>query len=189
MPRAGRRNVREPEKLGRALRAYHDLLDTAEVLGERMSRQLESWNLTITQFDVLEMLRREGPQYQSEVSRRFRCSRQNVKDVVYRLEELGLVSRKASHLARVDGQPGEGVRIVLVGLTAEGEKLIAMVAPRYAKVVKAELRALEGREQQSLSRLCRKLKEGDPVRFVREMRMKDPGPEAVTSDEWGKEGE
>ena len=63
--------------------------------------------------------------------------------------------------------------MVLVRLTEEGEKLIAYVFARHRKVVKAEMRALEGREQETLSRLCRKLKEGDIVKFFKEIRMRD----------------
>jgi hypothetical protein len=36
-------------------------------------------------------------------------------------------------------------------------------------MVKAVLRALDGREQDTLSRLCRKLRAGNPVRYFAEL--------------------
>jgi len=181
MKRCRRPSVTEKEKKSRALRAYCDLLDAAQALRGRMSRQLECWDLTMTQFDVLGSLEREGVQYPTELSRRLRCTLENMMVVVYRLEKMGLVSRRVSALPRVDGKPGKGVRVVLVELTLEGKALTAKVVPKYAKVVKSELRALEGREQVSLSRLCQKLLRGDPTRFIREIRMMDP------EDDWESE--
>jgi MarR family 2-MHQ and catechol resistance regulon transcriptional repressor len=165
------------KKMSRAVRAYQDLLDTAEWMRERMSRQLASWDLTIAQFNILEMIALEGGQYQTAIGQRFRCSRQNSTVVILRLEKMGLVRRKASHLARMHGKAGLGTRVVLVELTAEGKELVADVSPKHAKVVKAEMRALEGREQATLSRLCEKLKLGDPARFIREFKWTDPEEE------------
>jgi DNA-binding MarR family transcriptional regulator len=65
----------------------------------------------------------------------------------------------------------QGRRIIILRLTADGEDLIAYVFPRHAKLVKAEMRALEGREQAALSRLCRKLKEGNVIKLFKEIRM------------------
>ena len=45
------------------------------------------------------------------------------------------------------------------------------------------MRALEGREQATLSRLCRKLKEGDMIKFFKEIRMMDEDEKP-----WGKTG-
>jgi hypothetical protein len=42
-----------------------------------------------------------------------------------------------------------------------------------AKVVKSLMRVLDGREQATLSRLMLKLRKGDVVKFVREIRMYD----------------
>lgn len=44
---------------------------------------------------------------------------------------------------------------------------------RHAKVVKAYMRALEGREQQTLAELCRKLREGNVMKFISEMEHED----------------
>lgn len=191
-----RPHVREPEKTSRAFAAYVDLMDTADWLRDKMSRQLETWNLTMMQFRVMETIYRNGPQYQQELSRKFQCSKQNVGHVIKSLVGCRCLRREVSNLPLTPStrwaNPGRGPRmkraphgrrINLVRLTAEGERLIAYVFPRHRKVVKAEMRALEGREQETLSRLCRKLKEGDIVKFFKEIRMKE-----ADEKPWGMTG-
>ena len=41
------------------------------------------------------------------------------------------------------------------------------------------MRALDGREQETMSRLCRKLRAGDAAKFLREIRMMDEDEEAA----------
>ena len=41
--------------------------------------------------------------------------------------------------------------------------------PRACQVVKGEMKALDGREQETLSRMCVKLREGDAVKFLKEL--------------------
>lgn len=47
------------------------------------------------------------------------------------------------------------------------------VLPSHSKLVRALLRVLNVTEQDSLSRLCRKLREGDVLKFVVELRYED----------------
>ena len=177
-----RRYIDQRGKTRRAFAAYLDLMDAGDWLREGMSQQLASFDLTMMQFRVLETLYHDGPQYQQALSRKFRCSKQNVAFVIKSLARRGWVRSKASRLGVTSAagwvnpsgaasvkRPAQGRRIVLVELTPAGRRLIANVYPKHAKVVKAEMRALEGREQRTLSRLCRKLREGDVLRFYREM--------------------
>ena len=182
----GKRYISQSGKTSRAFRAYIDLMDTADWLREEMSRQLDSFDLTMPQFRVLETLYNQGPQHQQELSRKFRCSKQNVASVLERLEEMGWIRRKNASLPRTssarwvnpagaasEDRPARGRRIVRIMLSPEGRKVFAHVFQKHAKVVKAEMRALEGREQHTLSRLCEKLREGDVVKFVQEVKRRD----------------
>jgi hypothetical protein len=47
------------------------------------------------------------------------------------------------------------------------ESLIRYVFPVHTEVVKAEMKALDGRQQEMLSRMCVKLSEGDAVKFLK----------------------
>ncbi|HXZ13300.1 MAG TPA: MarR family transcriptional regulator [Candidatus Sulfotelmatobacter sp.] len=171
-------------KTKRAYAAYESLLDASAVISQKMSRQLRTWNLSLAQYRVLEELFHQGPQYQQELSRKFSCTKQNTAWVIGSLEEWGLIERVAARLPleppenpeNSNGEPAkrhsrEGRKIMKLRLTKEGEKLIAYVFPAHAKVVKAEFRCLAGREQESLARLCHKLKEGDFLKFFKEARM------------------
>jgi DNA-binding MarR family transcriptional regulator len=57
----------------------------------------------------------------------------------------------------------------VVRLTEMGESLIRYVFPVHAKVVKAEMKVLDGRQQETLSRMRVKLHEGDAVKFLKEL--------------------
>jgi DNA-binding MarR family transcriptional regulator len=96
--------------------------------------------------------------------------------------EGGPSSAKAADDQRASGSKKKGVRVrvkpagrpvIRVFLTEQGRAVIAEAMRKHAKYVKAEMRALDGREQQTLSRLCRKLQEGDPLRFFREIKRFD----------------
>jgi hypothetical protein len=67
----------------------------------------------------------------------------------------------------------EGIRTSVVGLTKTGKRFIADVLPIHTKMVNALMRALDGRDQDTLSRLCRKLRAGNPVRYFAELTHED----------------
>jgi MarR family transcriptional regulator, 2-MHQ and catechol-resistance regulon repressor len=175
-----RRYVSERGKTSRAFRAYVDLMDTADSLRDRMSRHLEVFDLTMLQFRVLQAVFHDGPMYQQAISRKFRCTKQNVSAVIDRMEQSGWISRESATLPRRDSAIAKapagaatGRKIVLVQLTPQGKQLIARVFPKHAKVVKAEMKMLEGREQQTLSRLCQKLRKRDVMKWFKEITMEE----------------
>ena len=143
----------QKEKTQRAFRAYLDLLDTAEWMRSYMRGPLESFDLTMGGFRLLEMLYRDGPVSVPVAAERRGCKRQNMDVIVTRLEERGWVRRtvvthspaeiKESHLPKVKrGKPREGRRVGMVSLTPLGKKFIGNVLTKHAKVIKALMRAL-----------------------------------------------
>ena len=113
--------------------------------------------------------------------------------IVARLEERGWVKRtvvtyepvktRKNHFPKaMRGRKREGRCVAIVELTPLGEKFIGHVLPRHAKLVKAHMRVIDGREKESLSRICQKLREGDVVKYVSELthrtmrEMKDKTP-------------
>jgi len=178
------RRPTQKEKTQRAFRVYLDLLDTAEWLKGYMRGPLEAFDLTMGGFRLLELLYREGALTVTMAADKRGCKRQNIDAIVAQLEERRWVGRmiatlppvefKESHLPKSErGKPREGRRVAVVGLTRLGKKVIGNVFPRHAKLVKALMRVLDGREQESLSRLCRKLREGDVVKFYTEITHED----------------
>ena len=93
------------------------------------------------------------------------------------VSEIWRLPPKETNQARLPrgkrGEKREGRAVGIVRLTPRGEKFIGTFFPKHAKVVKSLMRVLDGREQVTLSRLLLKLRKGDVVKFVREIRMYD----------------
>jgi DNA-binding MarR family transcriptional regulator len=180
----------QKDKTVRAFQAFLDVMDTADWFKNELRGPLESFDLTMGGFRLLEMLYREGALTVPDVARRRLCTRQNIGFVISGLEERGWVRQmvvkvpaavlKESRLSKLRrGIRRDGPRVSVVGLTKSGKNFAGNVLPRHVKVVKALMRALDGREQESLSKMCRKLREGDAVKFLREMQMMDEEEEAA----------
>jgi DNA-binding MarR family transcriptional regulator len=179
--RAKSKRPTQLEKRELAFRTYLDLLDTADWIRGFMRGPLESFDLTMGGFRLLEMLYRDGPVSMPEAAERMQCARQNTDVIFDRLEERGWVAREIWEFPPVDSKENlrrlrnvprkekRGRRIGMAVLTPQGKKFIAIVFSSHAKVVKALMRAIDGRERVSLSRICRKLREGDALRFRSEM--------------------
>ncbi|HUA01775.1 MAG TPA: MarR family transcriptional regulator [Candidatus Aquilonibacter sp.] len=168
------------EKTQRAFRAYLDLIDTAAWLRGELRVPLEAFDLTMPGFRLLELLNREGAQRRKDLPERFGVRRQAMDDVIERLEKRNWVGRaivtlppvefERSHLAKSRRDEARAGRPMhAVALTKLGKKFIKDVLPTHSKMVKSLLRVLDAREQNTLSRICRKLREGDVVKFVREL--------------------
>jgi DNA-binding MarR family transcriptional regulator len=174
----------QKDKTVRAFQAFLNVMDTADWFENELRGPLESFDLSMPGFRVLEMLYREGALPVPDVARRRLCTRQNIVFIIASLEERGWVRQmvvrvpaaviKESRLAKLRrGIRRDGPRVSVVGLTKAGKRFVGRVLPRHVKVIKALMRALEGREQESLSKMCRKLREGDVVKFVSEMMHED----------------
>src|SRR5579862_164609 len=170
----------QKDKAARALLAGFDLLDTADWFAGEVRGALASFDLTIAGFRLMEMLLREGGTSMSLAAGRRGLDRQNLNVIVASLERRGWVRRtpvrlppaamRASRLSKARrAQPRKGRRIVVVSLTQTGEWYIRLVLPRHIKLVKALMRALDGREQISLMRLCRKLRRKNILKFISEL--------------------
>ena len=168
------------ERSKRAFRAYIDVLETAEWLKGEMYGPLLLYDLSMGDFRLLELLHREGTLFVPDIARKRGLHRQALDVTITRLFRRGFVRRLIVRLPPVDperahlpaskrDEPRKGIRTSAVGLTKLGKKFIADVLPNHTKVVKALLRALDGREQDTLSHLCRKLRAGNPVRYFAEL--------------------
>ncbi len=172
------------EKAKRAFGAYMELLDAAEWMKGELRGPLLVFDLTMGEFRLLELLYREGAQFLPDIARKRRSHPQGIDVIVRRLERRELVRRGIVRLPPVDFERAhlatamrderrEGKRVTVVGLSKSGKKLMGNALPRHTKVVRALMRALNATEQDSLARLCCKLREGDVVKFVREITHED----------------
>ena len=168
------------ERAKRAFGAYMDFLETADWLKGELRGPLLLYDLSMGEFRLLEMLHREGAMFAPDIARKRRLHKQAVAVIVKRLSKRGFVMRKIVKLPPVEFQRAhvpaskrdegrEGIRTSVVGLTKTGKKFIADVLPTHTKMMKALMRALNAREQDTLSHLCRKLRAGNPVRYFAEL--------------------
>ncbi len=166
------------EKKRRAWEAYFDLVETADWVRGRLRTFIETLGLTIEEFHLLAMLHRDGPLTVSQAMAKRQRDRKNTYFTIRQAEEVGWVQWQVSKYSQSEagehGQPTDrhggrrhGPRVGVVSLTPAGEKLISKALPNHEKVVNSLMRKLEGREQQSLSHLCRKLRQADPFSKLR----------------------
>lgn len=175
--RAGKKWLSQREKAERAFATYLELMDAAGFMRARVYSQLATFDLTIRGFRVLELLFRQGPTAVG-VAGRFGWTRQNLDFVLKGLADNGWAGSKRSSVRQMEAlgvevPEGDGRPLYLLVLTKEGTAFAKRFLPRHAKVVKAYMRALDGRQQQTLAELCRKLREGDAKKFLSEMAFQD----------------
>jgi DNA-binding MarR family transcriptional regulator len=179
-----RRRISHRGKTLRAYRTYLDLLDTTRHMHSELKGQMAAFDLTPRGFRLLELLYRHGPTSIAIAAKKLECSRQNVCELLGRLGRRGWVERELWTLppkelqesrlpVKKRGKRRKGRLFGVIRLTKRGKDFIGTVFPKHAKVVKSLLRTLDGREQVTLSRLLQKVREGDLVRFIREIRMYD----------------
>ena len=104
--------------------------------------------LSIGEFGVLEALYHKGPMLLGEVQRKVLCSSGGVTYLVDRLEDQGLVERRACPQDR---------RARYAALTRRGRSLIGRIFPEHARRLTQLLSALNPKEQRQVHRLLRKL--------------------------------
>ena len=104
--------------------------------------------LTLTEFAILEVLYHKGPLLLGEVQKRILVSSGGVTYLVDRLEEKGLVERRACT---------EDRRARYAALTPEGEALIARIFPPPAELIRVVMSTLSLEEQRQTVDLLRRL--------------------------------
>jgi MarR family transcriptional regulator, temperature-dependent positive regulator of motility len=129
-----------------------------------LRHQLQMFELSNLHYRILEALAGGSPMSQAALAAKVFSHGSSVHLAVKLLRERGLVIRRAQARDR---------RSVAVGLTDEGRKLAEEISPVQARIVRAKMLALTWREQETVARLCRKLREGDAVKFLKEMTMID----------------
>ncbi len=132
----------------RALTTYTKLMRAAESVTSRVNRSMAAFDLTISQFGVLEALYHKGPLCQRDIAAKILKSTGNITLVIDNLEKRGLVRRERGSDDR---------RYLTVHLTEEGTALIARAFARVEAAIVAEMATLTEQEQELLGSLCKKL--------------------------------
>lgn len=132
----------------RALNSYIKLNRASESIMNRTTEHLGHYNLTLSQFSVLEALHHLGKLTQVELAQKLLKSTGNMTTVLQNLEKRGLICRQRS----ADDQ-----RYVFVTITETGRELITRIFPTHVAGIVQAMGALSAEEQETLAALCRKL--------------------------------
>ena len=136
------------KKERRALKSYVKLMRASDSVTQRTHQHLSATGLSLSQFAVLEALYHLGPLSQKEIGQKILRSSGNITMVIDNLEKHGLVKRKRHNVDR---------RYFIIHLTSRGQKRIDNIFPRHAAVIADEMSVLSESEQETLSKLCKKL--------------------------------
>jgi DNA-binding MarR family transcriptional regulator len=113
----------KPAEANPRYEALIELLRTADTIWDASRVFFGRWDLSPSQFNVLNLLRlNPSGLSQTDLSRQLIMHRSNVTGLVDRLEERGLVARKDAAGDR---------RAYSVSLTAAGAALLRQILPRY----------------------------------------------------------
>ncbi|MDF3820917.1 MarR family transcriptional regulator [Leptospira sp. 96542] len=131
-----------------ALDAFIKLKRATESLTSRLTSEFSKYNISESQFGVLETLFHIGPLCQKELGDKILKSTGNITLVIDNLEKHSLVERIRSV---------EDRRFITIHLTPEGKKLIEQIFPDHVKRITAEFSVLTAEEQETLGKICKKL--------------------------------
>ena len=131
-----------------ALNSYIKLTRASESVYNRTNAHLADYDLTTSQFAVLEALYHLGTLSQVELANKLLKSTGNMTMVLRNLEKRDLICRERNK----DDQ-----RYVHVSLTESGRQLIIQILPAHVTGIVEAMCVLTTEEQAILGDLCRKL--------------------------------
>jgi DNA-binding MarR family transcriptional regulator len=170
----------QDERRATAFQAFLEILGTADWIEQELRPQMEMFGVSIDGLRFLEMLHRSGRVTIREAAEKRHCTKQSVANLVDALRARRWVEYEVERLTPEE-EPEDGTRrarrtgwrVGYIRLSDEGRKFVKSVLPRNMKLVLAFMRALEWREQKTLIETCRKLRDGNILRFLREMEFQD----------------
>lgn len=124
------------------------LMKAHRALGRLATRSIESSEVGLSDFAVLEMLLHKGPQPVNEIGRRIELTSGAITTAVDRLESLDLVTREAHPSDR---------RARIVRLTAAGEEQAAKIFAAHKAAMDSAASGLSRTERATLIELLRRL--------------------------------
>ncbi|MEH7300059.1 MarR family winged helix-turn-helix transcriptional regulator [Neobacillus drentensis] len=124
------------------------LMQTSKEIQERMKLEMTKYNLSITEFSVLEVLYNKGKQTIQQIGHRILISSGSMTYVIDRLEQKGMLNRSACPNDR---------RAIHVALTAHGNSLMEEIMPKHQGLVDHMFGSLDSHESELLVKLLKKV--------------------------------
>ena len=130
------------------LKTYTQMMRATGAVTTRMHRHLGDYNLTTSQFGVLEALYHKGPLCQRDIGSKILKTSGNMTTVIDNLEKRNLVVREKDLSDR---------RRISVSLTAAGLDLIGAIFPKHAEIAEQVFAVLEPEELKVFGDLLKKI--------------------------------
>ena len=196
IPRKKRR-ASPRDKTMLAWTAYLDLTEAARWMDRKLTAALDVFELTHEEFRLLVVLYKSGPMTRREATEKLGRIKRAVHETVRTAEKFGWVSVAESYLPAVKmkesrlsksqrGKTRVGLKVGMVSLTPEGERLVGKVLPKQETAVRALMDELHSRELETLSRICRRLRGSEALPFwfeaLRQNREYEESDEAEESE-------
>jgi MarR family transcriptional regulator, 2-MHQ and catechol-resistance regulon repressor len=102
------------------------LMQTSKAIQERIRDEMSKYNLSITEFSVLEVLFYQGKQTIQQIGNRILISSGSMTYVIDKLEQKGIIKRNDCR---------EDRRVIHITLTAEGMEMLENIMPKYQDMV------------------------------------------------------
>ena len=134
--------------INRALSTYVKLVRATDAVHNQINAHLAQYDLTTSQFGVLEAIYHLGPMQIGEIGAKILKSSGNMTLVIDNLIKRGLVYRER--------QPDDR-RCIQIHLTANGKARMDELWPTHAQGVVDAFAVLTPAEQEELAALCHKL--------------------------------
>lgn len=130
------------------LRLFRIWIKATSALSKNIQKDIESYNLTLEYFMVLELLYSKGPHPVQKISEILSIPSGSITYVVNKLEKLGLVERQPNPYDR---------RAFNVVLTEKGETLFNQIFPKHSATISQNLSFISNEEKLQLIDLLKKI--------------------------------
>jgi MarR family transcriptional regulator, 2-MHQ and catechol-resistance regulon repressor len=125
------------------------LMQTSKEIQERIKVEMTKYNLSITEFSVLEVLYNKGKQTIQQIGHRILISSGSMTYVIDRLEQKGMLNRSACPNDR---------RAIHVALTDNGNSLMEEIMPKHQELVDNMFGSLDSHESELMVKLLKKVR-------------------------------
>lgn len=140
--------TKRPTAQDRALKLFVVLQRCASAVMGNFHKHADLYDLTLTEFEILEALYHKGPLLLGDVQRKILLSSGGVTYAIDRLAEKQLVERRDCASDR---------RARYAALTPKGEELVSKIFPEVAAHIESTMAVLSAREQEEAIDVLRRL--------------------------------
>src|SRR4051794_11890462 len=127
---------------------YLVLMQTSKAVQDRMRVEMSQYNLSITEFSVLEVLYNKGKQTIHQIGNSILITSGTMTYVIDKLEQRDLLCRHGCV---------EDRRVIHVNLTEEGKEMMDNIMPKHHEFVESMFESLNKEEEEIFVKLLKKL--------------------------------